>query len=63
MSRKTQVKVMGAGVLALIVAGVTALAVALERWDAYTQYDQTIYYGAAVVIFLVTQVVRRLVSK
>lgn len=63
MSRKMQVKVIGVGVLALIVTGITVFATALDRWDIYTQYDQTIYYSAAVVIFLVAQVVMRLVRK
>lgn len=63
MSRKLQAKVMGAGVLALIVIGVTALAVAVDRWHSYTEYDQTIYFGSAVVIFLVGQAVIRLVRK
>lgn len=63
MSRKMQLKVMSAGVLALIVTGVTALAVALDRWDIYTQYDQTIYYSAAFVVFIGAQAVIRLVRK
>jgi len=63
MSRKMQLKVMSAGVLAFIVIGVTTVAVALDRWDIYTQYDQTIYYGAAFVIFVVGQLMRRLVSR
>lgn len=63
MSKKMQVKMVGAGVLALIVAGVTVVATALDRWDIYTQYDQTIYYSAAFVVFLVAQAVMRLVSK
>jgi hypothetical protein len=63
MSRKMQLKVMVAGVLATIVIGVTSVAVALDRWDVHTQYDQTIYYSATFVIFLVVQAVMRLVRK
>lgn len=63
MSRKMQAKVMGAGVLALVVTGIVAMAVALDRWDRYTQYDQTIYYGAAAVVFVLAQLVIRLVRK
>ncbi len=63
MSRKLQLKVMCAGVLALIVAGITVIATALDRWDVHTEYDQTIYYSAAFVLFLVAQAVMRLVRK
>ena len=63
MSRKTQLKMVCAGVLALIVAGVAVIATALDRWDVHTEYDQTIYYSAAFVVFLVAQGVMRLVSK
>lgn len=63
MSRKMQLKVAVAGVLALIVAGVTVIATALDRWDIYTQYDQTIYYSATFVVFLVAQAVIRIVRK
>lgn len=63
MSRKMQLKVTVVGVLALIVAGITVIATALDRWDIYTQYDQTIYYSATFVVFLVAQAVMRLVSK
>lgn len=63
MSKKMQVKMVGAGVLALIVAGVTVVATALDRWDNQTQYDQTIYYSAAVLIFVLAQVVVRIVRK
>ena len=63
MSRKIQIKMVGAGVLALIVTGIVAMAVALDRWDIYTQYDQTIYYSAAAIVFIISQAVLGLVRK
>lgn len=63
MSRKMQLKMVCAGVLALIVAGITVMATALDRWDVHTEYDQTIYYSAAFVVFLVAQAVIRIVRK
>ena len=63
MSRKMQLKVIGAGVLASVIFGVTSLAVAFDRWDVHTEYDQTIYLSAAFVVFMIAQAVMRIVRK
>lgn len=63
MSRKRKYQVAGAGAISIVVLGVTAIAVALDRWDSYTQYDQTIYYGATVVVYLVAKALMKAVNQ
>lgn len=63
MIRKNQV-VAGLGAAAIMISliGITVVAVALDRWDIYTQYDQTIYYSAVIVIYLTSKMLMRLVK-